>query len=121
MRMNWEALQVEILLRVLAAGSADGDGIHLEFLAAELLVDLDLDGETVTIPAGNVGRVESGHGLGLDDEVLEGLIERVAEVGLRRWRRAVRRAGHNASCRPMHGVSVRRDLTSPRWRGGAVR
>ena len=74
------ALEVDVLLRVLAAGAADGDGVHLEFFAAELLVDLDLDGEAVAVPAGDVGGVEAGHGLGFDDEVLDALVEGVAEV-----------------------------------------
>ena len=74
------ALEVEVLLRVLAAGAADLDGIHFELFAAELLVDFDLDGQAVAVPAGDVGGVEAGHGLGLDDEVFEGLVERVAEV-----------------------------------------
>ena len=74
------ALEVEVLLGVLAAGAADLDGVHLELLAAELLVDFDLDGEAVAVPAGDVGGVEAGHGAGFDDEVLEGLVEGVAEV-----------------------------------------
>ena len=78
--LELRALQVDVLLRVLAAGVADRDGVHLELLAAELLVDLDLDGQAVAVPAGDVGRVEAGHGLGLDDEVLEALVERVAQV-----------------------------------------
>ena len=74
------ALEVDILLGVLAAGAADADGGHFELLAAELLVDLDLDGEAVAVPAGDVGGVEAGHGLGLDHEVLDALVECVAEV-----------------------------------------
>ena len=74
------ALEVDVLLRVLAAGAADGDGVHFELFAAELLVDLDLDGQAVAVPAGDVGGVEAGHGLGLDDEVLDALVQRVAEV-----------------------------------------
>ena len=34
----------------------------------------------MAVPAGDVGGVEAGHGLGLDDEVLDALIEGVAEV-----------------------------------------
>jgi len=67
-------------LRVLAAGAADGDGIHLELFAAELFVDFDLDGEAVAVPAGDVGGVEAGHGFSFDDEVLEAFVEGVAEV-----------------------------------------
>ena len=74
------ALEVDVLLGVLAAGAADGDGLHFEFFAAELLVDLDLDGEAVAVPAGDVGSVKAGHGLGLDDEVLDAFVEGVAEV-----------------------------------------
>ncbi len=74
------ALEVDELLRVLAAGAADGEGGHFELFAAEFFVDLDLDGEAVAVPAGDVGGVEAGHGLGLDDEVLDALVEGVAEV-----------------------------------------
>ncbi len=67
-------------MRVLAAGAADGEGVHLEFFAAELLVYFDLDGEAVAVPAGDVGGVEAGHGFCFDDEVLDAFIEGVAEV-----------------------------------------
>ena len=82
MPRRWKlfALEVDVLLGVLAAGAADADGGHFELLAAELLVDFDFDGEAVAVPAGDVGGVEAGHGLGFDDEVLDALIERVAEV-----------------------------------------
>ena len=73
-------LQVEVLLGVLAAGAADGNRVHLKLLAAELLVDFDLDGETVAVPAGNVGGVEASHGFRLDDEVLQRLVQGVAQV-----------------------------------------
>jgi hypothetical protein len=42
--------------------------------------DLVLDGQAVAVPARHVGRVEAGHGLGADDDVLEDLVERVADV-----------------------------------------
>ncbi len=74
------ALQVEVLLGVLAAGTANGQGIHLQLFAAKLFIHLDLNGQAVAVPAGNVGGVEAGHGLGFDDEVLERLVECVAEM-----------------------------------------
>ena len=78
--MNWERCRFEVLLRVLAAGAADGDGVHLQLLTAKLLVDFDLDGEAVAVPSGDVGGVEASHGFGLDDEVFEALVEGMAEV-----------------------------------------
>ena len=73
-------LEVEVFLRVLAAGSADGNGVHFEFFAAELLVYFDLDGKAVAVPARDVGGVEAGHGFGFDDEIFEGFVEGVAEM-----------------------------------------
>src|SRR6185437_587797 len=74
------ALKVYIFLRVVAAGLADGDGVHLQLFAAELLVYFNFDGEAVAVPSGDVGGIEAGHGLGFDDEVLDALVEGVAEV-----------------------------------------
>ena len=74
------ALQVEKLLGVLAACRAHIDGAHLQLLAAQFLVDLDLDGQAVAIPTGHVGRVESGHGLRLDDEIFQALVQRRPQV-----------------------------------------
>ena len=53
------ALKVEILLSVLPARQADLGGVHLELLFAELLVDLDLDRQSVAVPSWDIGRVES--------------------------------------------------------------
>ena len=74
------ALDLQILFGVLAAGIADLERVHLQLLAAERFIDLDFDGQAVTIPAGDVGRVETRHGARLDDEVLEALVESVAEM-----------------------------------------
>jgi hypothetical protein len=73
-------LEVDVLLGVGAAGLADLGGRHLGFFGAEFAIHFDLDGEAVAVPAGDVGGVEAGHGAGLDDEVLEELVEGVAEV-----------------------------------------
>ena len=74
------ALQIDVLLGVGAAGGADGDGVHLQLFAAKLLVHFDFDGQAVAVPSWDIGRVEAGHGLRLDDEVLQALVQGVAQV-----------------------------------------
>ncbi len=73
-------LQVDVLLRIGAACIQDRRNGHFELFAAQLLVDLDFDGQAVAVVAGDVGRVEAGHGFRLDHEVLEAFIQRVAQV-----------------------------------------
>ncbi len=75
-------LQVEILLGVLAAGAAYGDRRHFQLLAAQFFVDLDLDGQAMAIPTGNVGGIEPRHGLRLHHKILQAFVERMAEVEL---------------------------------------
>ena len=50
------------------------------FALAEFLIDFEFDGQAVAIPAGDVGRVETGHGFRFDDEILEYFVEGGAEV-----------------------------------------
>ena len=78
--LKLRGLQVDVLLRVGAAGIQHCRSGHLQLFVAELFVDLDLDGQAVAVIAGNVRRVESGHGLRLDDKVFQALIEGVAQV-----------------------------------------
>ena len=78
--LELRGLQIDILLRVGAAGIQHLRDRHLKLFAAQLLVHLDLDGQAVAVVAGNVGSVKAGHGLRLDDEVLEALVQRVAQV-----------------------------------------
>ncbi len=60
-----------------------------EILAVRLL-DLHLDRHAVAVPARHVGRVEARHPLALDDDVLEDLVDGVADVDVAvRVRRAV--------------------------------
>ena len=73
-------LKIDVFLSVVAAGAADGEGVHVELFAAELLIDFDFDGEAMAVPAGDEGGVEAGHGFGFDDEVLDALVEGVAEM-----------------------------------------
>jgi hypothetical protein len=44
------------------------------------LLDLVLDRQAVAVPARHIGRVETGQRLGADDDVLEDLVHRVADV-----------------------------------------
>jgi hypothetical protein len=67
-------------LRISAACIQDLRDGHFELFAAQLLVDLDFDRKAVAIVAGNIRSIEAGHGFGLDDEVLEALVESVAEM-----------------------------------------
>src|SRR5207302_3667462 len=58
--------------------------------AAELLFHLRLDGQTMAVPARDIGRSETRHGLRLYDHILENLVERGAEMNrARRIRRTI--------------------------------
>jgi len=73
-------LPIDPLLRVAATGGDDRRPVHLALLGPELLVDAQLDRETVAVGAGEeVGHLAL-HVPILDDDVLEDLVERVAEV-----------------------------------------
>jgi hypothetical protein len=74
------ALDVDELLRVLAAGPADRDRVHVPLLRPQLLVHLLLDGKPVAVPAGHVRGVEAQKGPAPDDAVLEDLVHGRAEV-----------------------------------------
>ena len=52
----------------------------MQLLAAQFLIDFDLDRETVTVPAGDVRGVKTCHGLRFDDEILQALVHRRAHV-----------------------------------------
>ena len=76
------ALDLDVLLGVGAAGAAEVGGRHRALLRAQLAVDLELDRQAVAVPPGQVGGVEAEHVVRLDDEVLEDLVERGADVDL---------------------------------------
>ena len=104
--------------RVRAARAAEVGHRHLALLRAELAIHLQLDREAMAVVARNVRRVEPGHRARLDDEILEDLVERGAEVDLAvRVRRAVvqhefRRALPARANLPVeiHGVPARERL-----------
>ena len=74
------ALHVDLLGRVFAALLPERGGIQLGPDLAPLLLDRDLDRQAVAVPARDVGRIEAGHRLRLDDDVLEDLVDRMAKV-----------------------------------------
>ena len=76
------ALDLEELLRVLAAAPADVELAHVANLAAEVFQDLMLDGHTVAVPPRYVRSVVAGHELRLHDDVFDDLIEGGAEVNV---------------------------------------
>ena len=76
------ALDLEELLCVGAAAAADVELRQLAHLAAQLLGHLMLDRHAVAVPARHVRCLEPGHRLRLDDDVLDDLVERGAEVDM---------------------------------------
>ena len=69
-------LQVNVLFRITAAGTADFHRAHLDFARPKFLVHVDFDRQAVTVPARQVRCVEPGKRPGLDDEVLQNFVER---------------------------------------------
>src|ERR1035438_7304741 len=72
--------------------------------AAELLLDLRLDGQAMAIPARYVGGAKAGHGFGFHHHILEDLVQGRAEVyGARgiRWS-VVQNIGCSASTRLLY-------------------
>jgi hypothetical protein len=77
------ALEVNVFARVGVAGGADGGGVARGVAGlAHVLRDLELDGQAVAVPAGDVGRVEAAQRLVFDDDVLEHLVQRGADVDI---------------------------------------
>ncbi len=70
-------LPLDLLLRV---GAAERARLVGRQVLAVGLFDLVLDGQAVAVPARDVGRIEAGQGLGADDDVLEDLVHRMADV-----------------------------------------
>jgi len=82
------ALELHVLGGVLLASPADRGLVDQGRLGAQIRDDLGLNGQTVAVPPGHVGGVPPRHGLDLDHEVLEHLVDHVAHVdvavGIRR-------------------------------------
>ena len=58
----------------------DGDFVFVFALGAVLLLDLPFDRQTVAIPAGDVIGVKAQHLLAARDQILQHLVERVADM-----------------------------------------
>ncbi len=67
---------------VSAAGAAEIRWRHVALLGAELAVDLQLDWQPVAVVAKHVRRVVAHHRARLDDEILQDLVHRRANVDL---------------------------------------
>ena len=74
------ALDIDVLLGIGFAGGAEVRNAHGLVVELLLLDDGALDGHAVVIPAGDIRSVVAAHRVGADDEVLDGLVERVTHV-----------------------------------------
>ncbi len=84
------ALDVDLLHREFTARLAERLGVELLHFAAAHLLDRVLDRQAVAVPARHVRRVEAVERARLDDDVLQDLVDRVADVDRAvRVRRAV--------------------------------
>jgi hypothetical protein len=81
-------LLAQVLHRVAVALFADGGLVHRPGRFAQLGGDLGLDRQAVAIPPRHIRGPITAHGLDLDDEILEGLVDDMAHVdvavGIRR-------------------------------------
>ncbi len=82
------ALQRDLLGGELAAGGAERRRIEFVPRTTVLLLDRELDRQAMAVPARHVGRVVAIEAARLDDDVLEDLVDRMADVdraiGIRR-------------------------------------
>ena len=77
-----EADEILLLALDLLGGKGARQFAHLvagNVLAVQLL-DLVLDRQAVAVPARDIGRIETGQRLRANDDVLENLVDRVADV-----------------------------------------
>ena len=73
-------LHLDLLLGELPAGAAEVARAHVPLLRPELLVDLQLDGQAVAVPARDEVRELAAHRGVLHHDVLEHLVEEVPQV-----------------------------------------
>ena len=81
--LELHALDVDVFAGISLARGADGRGIGGGVTGlAHVLADLEFDGQAVAIPAGDVRRIKPAQGFVFDDDVLENLVERGADVDI---------------------------------------
>ena len=75
------ALQINKFAGISLAGLADGGGIGAGVAGlAHLLAHLELNGQAMAVPAGDIRGAEAAQRLVLDDDVLENLVQRSADM-----------------------------------------
>ena len=116
-------LPLDLAGGVVAAGAAEFGIADLLPGLAQLLLDIVFDRQAMTVPARHVGRVEAGHLPGLDDDVLEGLVDRMAEVeiAIGVGRAIVQYEARAAFVFPADGPVQVKFLPFPQARGLAIR
>src|SRR6185369_16425034 len=75
-------LDIDEFLRVAATLLAHLELGHFTLLRSEILLDLKLDRESVTVPARHVRGMKPLHPLAFEDYVLEDLVQRVPNVNM---------------------------------------
>ncbi|VTR68162.1 hypothetical protein DESC_70002 [Desulfosarcina cetonica] len=80
--LEFLTLDVDELLGVGPALAAHLGLGHLLLLGAQFLVHVVFDGQAVAVPARHVGGIEPGHLPGADDDILENLVQRRADMNM---------------------------------------
>ena len=101
-------LLVHLLERKLATGFPEHARTHtLASTAVLLLFDLVLDGQTVTVPPGYIGRIVAVECSRFDDDVLQHFIDSVADMnGAVGVRRAIRQFETWTPCRDFPDLAI---------------
>ncbi len=74
------SLGFHLLARIIATVLPEFAGRHFVTGLADLLFNIELNRQAVTIPAGHIGGIKSRQRFGLDNDVLEDFIDGVAHV-----------------------------------------
>ena len=75
-------LPLQSIGREFATRTSDAKRRHAQFLLAKLALDMKLNRQTMTVVAGNVGRVVTEHRARLNDEVFQDFVERGAQMNV---------------------------------------